>query len=382
MIVIGVTVWDGSWKYLTPFLHALRDLDYPKNEIGVVFGESFVEEKTERVKRELEGEPYRFLKFLHEPICEWRALSLARAINKIREEALSHTETTHLLSLECDNPPPPHLLKRLLQINTEETPITTGVYARRGTRDPMIMKWRSPEDPYNDNENESYWKLYNRGGIVEVDKTGIGCMLIRRSVLQRHPFLDPLGTCSSDTTTCVKWRKEGLKILCDTRIRVPHLAEEIRLNIGCGRNRLWDYVNIDGDPAQHPDMIVDVAKQQLPFNDYTIERIESHHFLEHLSRDEFALHLWDCFRVLKKGGVIMAETPDLEYVCKYYLDHPEDPWAIAMLFGGQEAPYLFHRNGWSKKTLGKAFEGKGFRDVDVRNVNTYNQQSILLTAIK
>ena len=381
MIVVGVPIWDGSFKYLTPFLYGLKHLNYPKEDLGLVFAECCVKENPDRIKQELEG-PYQFVKFFHTPTYEWGAKSIAHNQNVIRQEVLSRNDADFLFSLESDNPPPPHALERLLKINSESTPITSGVYARKRTRDPMISRWKSWDEPYGDNEEESFWNLYKKGGVVEVDKTGFGCMLIRRSVLEMHPFCDPVGTASSDSTTCVKWRKEGLKILCDTGLQIPHIADEIKLHVGCGANHLWDYVNIDVNPGVHPDVILDVTEEHLPFDDGTVDKVESYHFLEHLSRAELPFHLKDCLRVLKRGGIMKVSVPDLEYVCKYYLAHPEELWALKLIFGGQEDDRQFHKNGWSKDTLKKTFEKTGFTVQEVKNIDSHMQESISLTAVK
>lgn len=47
----------------------------------------------------------------------------------------------------------------------------------------------------------------------------------------------------------------------------------------------------------------------LPFPDESIESIVSHHFFEHLSSDGFINLLDDCYRVLKKGGILRIIVP-------------------------------------------------------------------------
>jgi len=320
LIVIGVTIWDGSFKYLTPFLYTLKHLDYPKEELGLVFSESCIKKDPTIIKRYLSRAPYRFVKLLHSPTHKWRAKAIAMAQNLIREEMLIH-DADFLFLLESDNPPPPHALKTLLEINSEDTPITAGGYARRGTRDPMISKWKSSEEPYGDNEEESFWNLYNKGGVVEVDKTGFGCILIRRSVLEKYPFCDPIGTASSDSTTCVKWRKEGLKILCDTRLMVPHLADEIKLNMGCGKAKKWDYVNIDMSPDVRPDMVLDVTRHRLPFDNDTVDRIVAEHFLEHIG-DELIGVIREWHRVCRNGAIIHIVVPNAEHSISWAAKDP------------------------------------------------------------
>lgn len=76
---------------------------------------------------------------------------------------------------------------------------------------------------------------YERG-VVEVDVTGCGGMLIRREVLEKigHPWFaydvyEPTGemTVSEDVTFCEKVKAAGFKVCVDTRIVAGHIREEI-----------------------------------------------------------------------------------------------------------------------------------------------------------
>ena len=65
-------------------------------------------------------------------------------------------------------------------------------------------------------------------------------------------------------------------------------------------------------------MVRDVRKK-LPFDDESIDFIYSSHLIEHLRKDEAEKVLKECFRVLKKGGLIRLVVPDLELMARNYL---------------------------------------------------------------
>src|SRR5882672_9376986 len=75
----------------------------------------------------------------------------------------------------------------------------------------------------------------------------------------------------------------------------------IWLNIGCGKEHLSDFVNMD--MARPYDKKLD-ARKGLPFADRTVEGIYSEHFVEHLTQEEGLGFLRECRRVLKPGRVV------------------------------------------------------------------------------
>lgn len=127
-----------------------------------------------------------------------------------------------------------------------------------------------------------------------------------------------------------------------------------KLNLGCGTTCLADWINIDGSfnakLAKHPRlrhllfkvgivsktyydvpwlehihtiMIHDVRKK-LPFNSNSIDYIFSSHLIEHLRYRECESMLRECYRILKKDGLIRLSTPDLELIARNYIQEIED----------------------------------------------------------
>jgi len=224
-IVLGLAFHDATAHCNRVFLEAVEKMDYPKEKLGVVIAESNVRVPIQPIIAFFSK--FSYLKVMYTPpleeCIEGKLDAHLIAIETIRKEALKCWNMTHLLSLEIDNPPPPNLLKRLLAINTEETPITCGWYIGRFTGKPFIYVLRDINDPYSGDQNGGV-NLVKKGGVVEVDSTGIGCMLIRRKVLEKIPFQRrPNCQAGDDSITCIEYRKAGYKILCDTGVEVPHL---------------------------------------------------------------------------------------------------------------------------------------------------------------
>lgn len=77
----------------------------------------------------------------------------------------------------------------------------------------------------------------------------------------------------------------------------------MKLNLGCGANRLHGW--------QNHDMDVDLSKP-LPYANQTIEKIFAEHVIEHLTSAEMMYFFEECYRVLKVGGVLRVVFPDIE----------------------------------------------------------------------
>ena len=84
----------------------------------------------------------------------------------------------------------------------------------------------------------------------------------------------------------------------------------MKLNLGCGYNKLDGYINVDHDPLCNPDVVADL-EGTLPFEDSTVDEIVLSHVLEHLGQDtKTYLNIWrEFYRVLKNEGKIHIVVP-------------------------------------------------------------------------
>jgi len=80
-----------------------------------------------------------------------------------------------------------------------------------------------------------------------------------------------------------------------------------RLNLGCGAFKKPGYVNVDGNPAFEPDVLLDLDRFPYPFEDGQFEVIEADHVLEHLA-DPFAV-VAELSRILRPGGSLRIRVP-------------------------------------------------------------------------
>lgn len=148
----------------------------------------------------------------------------------------------------------------------------------------------------------------------------------------------------------------------------------LRLNVGSGRRAKRGWVNADADPqAPGTDVLFDAGRDRWPFDDGTVDSIEAFHVLEHLSREEGAAFLREAFRVLRPGGDITIECPDLAGVVERWpSSQARMTWS---LYGDQGSPWRFHRWGYSRESIGVGLIHAGFEQVDVGPGTDYHSDS-------
>ena len=89
------------------------------------------------------------------------------------------------------------------------------------------------------------------------------------------------------------------------------------LNIGCGNTYHKDWINLDLFSSEY--VRYHNIRNKLPFRDNTLDAVYHSHVLEHLRKPEAGFFISECYRVLKKGGIIRVVIPDLEKIVREYL---------------------------------------------------------------
>ena len=100
------------------------------------------------------------------------------------------------------------------------------------------------------------------------------------------------------------------------------------INVGSGQRRfesvpgVIDWSNVDcvsRPPDQVPDIICDVGKERLPFDDGTADYVVLHHVYEHYNLGAADDLVRECHRVLKEGGALIVCVPNIKALAERWL---------------------------------------------------------------
>lgn len=145
----------------------------------------------------------------------------------------------------------------------------------------------------------------------------------------------------------------------------------MKLHLGCGKDLRVGWTNVD--LVDGADVKADITR--LPFENETASDVMAIHVFEHLSFTDEHKVFDEIYRVLRTGGRLLFEVPDLLWICKHMLE-ADDTWRefykitsdptdkqygfgygagvrsvhgqlMTYLYGNQTTDHQYHRNGWT-----------------------------------
>ena len=85
----------------------------------------------------------------------------------------------------------------------------------------------------------------------------------------------------------------------------------MRLNPGCGNNKIEGYLNVDSQESCAPDQVVDLETFPWPFGDNSVDEIIMSHVLEHLgeTKEIYLLIITELYRICQPDAEINIMVP-------------------------------------------------------------------------
>ena len=157
------------------------------------------------------------------------------------------------------------------------------------------------------------------------------------------------------------------------------------LHVGCGPQLLRGWINVDNQPYDGIDAIVDV-RNGVPYEN--LDFIFAEHFIEHLSFNDAQQFLRDCRRALAPNGVLRLTTPNLDWVwlTQYHPGQWQEPseavrdcfwmnkafrgWGHQFLYNLQTLTECLHDAGF--ETIEEQKYGQSRHDA-LRNIERHEQ---------
>ena len=160
--------------------------------------------------------------------------------------------------------------------------------------------------------------------------------------------------------------------------------KEINLHLGCGGDNIKGWINIDNYDCTSADSSRSGANYDMKMDIRTldaapgsVDRILLVHVLEHFVRWEAVALLAQFYRLLKPGGLLIMEHPDLDGCIKMYLEGKvtiDTPLGklnkgFTQFYGNQwdELEYETHRYVWTKIEMRQELVKVGFTILTLDN---------------
>lgn len=149
------------------------------------------------------------------------------------------------------------------------------------------------------------------------------------------------------------------------------LAQRRQVHLGCGRNHLPGWINVDliGKGA---DVTWDI-RRPLPFPDASVEAVFTEHVLEYMPYSVVIGVLREIRRSLVPGGVARVVLPDAGFYARHYATGDADE-VLRRMRPGRPTPLLVlrevfqeygHRTAFDADTLVLLFRAAGFDAVEL-----------------
>jgi len=185
----------------------------------------------------------------------------------------------------------------------------------------------------------------------------------------------------------------------------------MNLHLACGSIYLKDYINCDAwgifasDITDNPNLttfnnyyktpfeqdpnkrkrtspIIDKQLDLLKpwdFKDNSVNEILMICCIEHFSKQQAEFIISECKRVLKSGGVLKIDFPDIKTVVEQYSNNPE--YMMELIYCNGKNEYSFHKWGYTRETF-REMLGSNWYNVHFTDVVKHDYPMIGCIAVK
>lgn len=205
LITIGIPVYNSAWS-LPKVLDSVLTLDYPKELLRIVFVNNDSTDRSEEIVKTFASNHQKEFESITVRECNG-IISVAR---NVCLECSAGTD--FVFFIDADVVVPSETLRKLLSDfeNIEKVGISSVPYDEENARKrtgPLYNAFTRPT------------------GSVEAAKTGTGCTLISREVVEHVGAFNEALTVHEDAEYCFRTWQSGYKVICNHTFRAYHLRQ-------------------------------------------------------------------------------------------------------------------------------------------------------------
>ena len=114
----------------------------------------------------------------------------------------------------------------------------------------------------------------------------------------------------------------------------------------------------------------------LPLDDQCADEVHAYHFIEHVYAWEAQHVVAEFKRLLKPGGLLVLECPDIKKAAQNVLKGRDDQMTMWPLYGdpGHKDPFMCHRWGYTPASIMGLVRAAGFRTTRVMYPKTHGRR--------
>lgn len=159
---------------------------------------------------------------------------------------------------------------------------------------------------------------------------------------------------------------------------------EIKLNLGCGKNKINGFCNIDAWAESNADMNLDFTKNSLPFEENSVTEVCFFHTIEHIEEKYHVSVLSEIYRVLKPEGIFTISYPEFLKCVEYYEENKrgQRDFFKLTIFGRQAHIGDFHVSLMDTKFFKNKLTMIGFKDLVITPEPYPNEYNTIIRSKK
>jgi predicted SAM-dependent methyltransferase len=165
---------------------------------------------------------------------------------------------------------------------------------------------------------------------------------------------------------------------------IKYSGNSVKLNLGCGDNKLPGFINIDSFAGVKPDLVHNIIETPLPYKDNSVDEVVFFHCIEHIPEHLHERVLGEIFRVLKKEAKFLISYPEFLKCVENYktnLRGHRKFWK-ATIYGRQSHAGDYHVTLMDTRFFKQVLKKVGFEIVKVVEESKENPYNTLIHSTK